>query len=142
MSRIFPFLSGLLFTVGMVIAGMTSPAKIVSFLDFFGDWDPSMFMVTLGSVAVYMPVHRWVSRRRAPLFAPSFSVPTRRHIEPRLLIGAAVFGVGWGMAGYCPGPGVASLGSASVTPIVFLAAMLAGMVAFVVIDRATGTPGH
>jgi uncharacterized membrane protein YedE/YeeE len=138
-SRIFPFLSGLLFTVGLVVSGMTEPAKIVGFLDFFGAWDPSMMMVTFGAVAVYMPVHRWVMRLRAPLFAPGFSLPTRQAVDPGLVIGAALFGVGWGLAGYCPGPGVASLGSASATVIVFVVAMLAGMAGFAVFERASRT---
>lgn len=140
MNRIFPFLSGVLFSAGLLIAGMTQPAKIVGFLDFFGAWDPSMMMVTLGAVTVYMPVHRWVMRLQRPLFASGFSLPEQKHVEPRLLLGSALFGVGWGLAGYCPGPVVASLGTASTTVIVFAVAMLAGMAGFAALERAKTAP--
>lgn len=137
MNRIIPFISGLLFTTGLVVSGMTQPSKIVGFLDFFGAWDPSLMMVTLGAVAVYMPAYRWVMRLQRPLFSPAFSLPTLQDIEPRLVIGAALFGVGWGLAGYCPGPGVASLASGNAAPLVFMVTLLAGMIAFAVFDRAT-----
>jgi len=141
-TRIFPFLSGVLFTAGVVISGMAQPAKIVGFLNFFGAWDPSMIFVTTGAVAVYMPVYRWVKRLQAPLFAPGFSMPTRQEIDRSLVIGSVVFGIGWGLSGYCPGPGMVALGAGRTAVIVFMAAMLAGMAGFAMFERATRKSGQ
>jgi hypothetical protein len=135
------FLSGLMFAAGLALAGMTQPAKVIAFLDVFGAWDPSLGLVMFGAIAVYMPLFRWATRRQAPLFAPGFSLPTRRDIDPRLVIGAALFGIGWGLSGYCPGPAMASLGSLSAAAIVFVLAMIAGMVLFAVLVRAPSKPG-
>jgi uncharacterized membrane protein YedE/YeeE len=140
-TRALAFLSGLLFATGLAVAGMTQPAKVIAFLDVFGSWDPSLSLVMLGAIAVYMPLYRWAMRLGAPLLAPSFSLPTRRDIDPGLVTGAALFGVGWGLSGYCPGPAVASLGSASGASIVFVGTMIAGMVAFALLERAVRKPG-
>lgn len=142
MTRVFAFLSGFLFAAGLAVSGMTRPDKVIAFLDVLGDWDPSLMLVMAGAIAVYMPAHRWALRMRSPLLASSFSLPTRRDIDVRLLIGAALFGVGWGLAGYCPGPGLASLGSASAAAIAFVTAMLAGMIAFALFERVTRAPGR
>ncbi|MCA9625136.1 MAG: YeeE/YedE family protein [Myxococcales bacterium] len=122
-----PLLSGLVFAVGLSLGGMTQPSKVVGFLDFAGDWDPSLLAVMFGAVAVYMPLQRLIVKRPFPVLETSFSIPTRRDLDARLLTGAAIFGVGWGLAGFCPGPGLASLGAASGTAFVFVVAMLAGM---------------
>jgi uncharacterized membrane protein YedE/YeeE len=140
-TRAFAALSGALFAVGLAVGGMTRPDKVLAFLDVLGHWDPSLMLVMAGGIAVYMPLYRWAMRQQKPLLAPSFSLPTRQDIDPKLLIGAAVFGVGWGLAGYCPGPGVVSLGAGSAPAIVFVVAMLAGMGAFALLERATRTPG-
>jgi uncharacterized membrane protein YedE/YeeE len=140
-TRVFALLSGVMFAAGLVLGGMTQPAKVIAFLDLFGAWDPSLILVMGGAIAVYLPVHRLVLRMQTPLFAQGFSLPTRRDLDPPLILGSALFGVGWGLAGYCPGPGVASLGAASTATIVFVAAMLAGMVAFALYERATRPRG-
>lgn len=143
MSRVFALLSGLLFAVGLALAGMTQPAKVIAFLDVtgaWGAWDPSLAMVMIGAIAVYMPLYRWAMRLQAPLLAPRFALPTRRDIDVRLVVGAAIFGAGWGLAGYCPGPALASLGSARAAPVVFVLAMLAGMVVFALVERAGRAP--
>jgi uncharacterized membrane protein YedE/YeeE len=140
-TRALAFLAGLLFAAGLAVAGMTQPVKVLAFLDVLGSWDPSLSLVMVGAIAVYMPLYRGAMRLQTPLLAPSFSLPTRRDIDPGLVAGAALFGVGWGLAGYCPGPAVASLGSASSASIVFVAAMIAGMVAFAMLERARRQPG-
>lgn len=121
-------LAGAAFGVGLALAGMTEPRKVIGFLDWGGEWDPSLLFVMGGAVSVHFVAYRLIRRRTTPLFAEAFVVPSERRIEPRLLIGAAIFGVGWGLAGYCPGPSIASLGSGSVQALVFVAAMLLGFV--------------
>jgi uncharacterized membrane protein YedE/YeeE len=121
------FLSGLVFAIGLGIGGMTQPAKVVGFLDFAGNWDPSLAFVMIGAIVVYSVFYRVVRSRPSPLFSSRFSVPTRTDIEPSLVGGAAIFGLGWGIAGYCPGPALTSLGSGNLSPVIFSAAMIAGM---------------
>jgi uncharacterized protein len=126
---------GLLFGVGLAVSGMTQPSKVVGFLDVAGNWDPSLAFVMLGAVLVYFVSNRFVSRRESPLFGARFHLPTRRDLEPKLIGGAALFGVGWGLGGYCPGPGIASLGAGLGTALAFVAAMAAGMWFFDAIQR-------
>ncbi len=122
-------IAGLLFGLGLSISGMINPAKVIGFLDIAGEWDPSLAFVMLGGVAVTAIGYRMVLRRGQPLFEPSFALPTRRDIDPSLLLGAGLFGVGWGLGGYCPGPALAGLGFGSTETLAFVAAMLVGMVA-------------
>ena len=117
-------LSGFLFGAGLLLSGMTRPAKVIAFLDPLGAWDPSLAFVMAGAVAVYALAVR--SRPRAPLAAPLFSVAPAARIDLPLLAGAAVFGVGWGLAGYCPGPSIVSLATGGSGVLVFVAAMLFG----------------
>lgn len=123
-----PLLSGLLFGAGLVLSGMTRPAKIIGFLDFFGAWDPALLFVMLGAVAVHGAGY-WllVRRREKPLWAPSFEVPAETKVNVPLIAGSAVFGVGWGLGGFCPGPAVVALAALDLRPAVFVAAMAAGM---------------
>ncbi len=121
------FVSGVVFAVGLGIGGMTQPAKVIGFLDFAGNWDPSLAFVMIGAIAVYSFLY-WVIRKRpSPLFSPTFSIPTRTDIDPRLVAGAAIFGLGWGTAGFCPGPALTSLASGSLSPVIFSVAMITGM---------------
>jgi len=123
-------LAGALFGTGLLVSGMTSPAKVIGFLDVTGDWDPSLAFVMAGAVAVYSLVFSWISRRGGnPWFDSQFHLPTRRDLDLPLVAGAALFGLGWGLAGWCPGPGIVSAASGSVDAIVFVVAMLAGMYA-------------
>ncbi|NUP07725.1 MAG: YeeE/YedE family protein [Polyangiaceae bacterium] len=119
--------AGALFAIGLAVGGMTDPAKVTGFLDFTGHWDPSLAFVMGGAIAVYAPLHRFVTRRRAPLDAPSFDLPDARRIDRRLVVGAAIFGIGWGIGGYCPGPSLVSLVSAEPATWVFVAAMAVGL---------------
>lgn len=115
---------GSLFGAGLVVSGMTQPAKVIGFLDVTGAWDPSLAFVMAGAIAVYAPVYHRVFRPRLQLDMPS-PLPTR--IDARLLLGAAIFGIGWGIGGFCPGPAITSLGAGAVPALVVVGAMLAGM---------------
>ena len=120
-------LAGGLFGAGLAISGMTRPQKVLGFLDVFGDWDASLMFVMIGAIAVHVLAYRAIRGRSTPMFAPKFVVPSRRDLDAKLLIGAAVFGAGWGLAGYCPGPGLASLAGGGAGAAVFVIAMLGGM---------------
>lgn len=121
------FGSGALFALGLGIGGMTQPAKVLAFLDVAGRWDPSLAFVMAGAVGVYAAAFRLVLRRPRPVLSAAFAIPTRRDLDTRLLVGAALFGIGWGLAGYCPGPGIVSLVTGRADVVVFVTAMLAGM---------------
>jgi uncharacterized protein len=125
--HVFAFVSGALFTLGLSVAGMTDPAKVRAFLDFAGDWDPSLALVMVGAIGVYALIHRWSQGREQPWHAAEFSAPARRRVDARLIAGAALFGAGWGLAGLCPGPAWSALGTGSLQIAAFVAAMLAGM---------------
>lgn len=121
--------SGVLFGAGLVVSGMTLPDKVVGFLDMFGgSWDPSLALVMAAAIAVHAAAYRWIKGRPSPLWAERWSLPTRRDIDGRLLLGAALFGAGWGLGGFCPGPGLLSLTGGGVSGIVFVLAMLGSMV--------------
>lgn len=122
-------LAGLMFGAGLSVSGMISPAKVIGFLDLAGNWDPSLALVMLGGVAATAVGYRAVLRRGQPLFEPGFSLPTSRDVDPALILGAGTFGVGWGLAGYCPGPALGGLAFGRLETFVFVAAMLVGMVA-------------
>ena len=119
--------SGLLFGVGLVVGGMTLPSKVMGFLDFTGSWDPTLMFVMGGAVAVHALVFRLLRGRRAPIFGERFHLPTRADLDARLIVGAAIFGLGWGLGGYCPGPAVVSLVSGQLEVLAFVGAMVAGM---------------
>ncbi|KIG14353.1 hypothetical protein DB30_06828 [Enhygromyxa salina] len=132
--------SGLLFAVGLGIAGMTNPHKVLNFLDVFGDWDPSLALVMLAAILVYAPVYQSQKRQGAPKLADRFHWPTSRDVDVKLVAGAVLFGVGWGLSGFCPGPGIvaATLGTAPV--LVFVGAMILGMLLYQKVTRARGGP--
>ena len=124
------FLGGALFGAGLAVSGMTQPAKIVGFFDFT-HWDPSLAFVMVGALAVYAPVYRRVvGRWHKPIWSPSFSLPSRRDIDVRLVGGAALFGIGWGLGGYCPGPALTAVGAWSQEALVFTLAMVVGIAGF------------
>lgn len=123
-------ISGLLFGGGLTLGGMTQPSRIVGVLDVTGVWDPTLVFLFLAAVGTYHVVYRLAVPRGTPLFATNFEIPTRKDINPPLLSGAALFGVGWALSGYCPGPAVVSLGSGQVQAIVVVVAIAAGMALF------------
>ena len=123
------FLIGGLFGLGIVIAGMANPAKVLNFFDVFGTWDPSLAFVMGGGLVVAFIGYRLVFGRRAqPVFEQAFSLPTKRRIDTELVGGAAIFGIGWGIAGFCPGGAIPALGLGYSQTVVFVAAMVAGIV--------------
>lgn len=128
-------LSGLLFGLGLAVSGMTDTHRVLGFLDLFGNWQPALVFVMGSAVAVTLLGFRLVLRQRRPLFAPSFYLPTTRYIDARLIGGAALFGIGWGLYGYCPGPAVTSLVYGDAQTIYFLVAMIAGMALASLADR-------
>ncbi len=129
--------AGSLFAAGLVVGGMTLPSKVVGFLDVTGGaWDPSLAFVMMGALAVYGVALRLMTKKRpAPVLAPRFQIPTRSDLTPRLVLGSTLFGAGWALAGFCPGPALASLGSGSLEALLFVPAMLGGMTAFRTWDR-------
>lgn len=122
-------LCGALFGAGLVISGMTDPAKVIGFLDVTRHWDPSLAFVMGGAVLIYAIAYRVIVRRRAPWFAAAFHVPARRDLDARLIVGAAIFGAGWGLAGLCPGPAVVDAAAGSTQALAFVAALLVGTAA-------------
>jgi uncharacterized membrane protein YedE/YeeE len=127
MAQLTAFVAGVLFAAGLGIGGMTQPSKVLGFLDVTGEWDPSLAFVMLGAIVVHATAVRWILRRRSPLFANGFALPTMRSVDARLVVGAAIFGSGWGLVGYCPGPAVTALGGGVPAATLFVPAMLAGM---------------
>jgi uncharacterized membrane protein YedE/YeeE len=121
------FVSGVLFGVGLAMSGMTDPRRVLGFLDLFGKFDPTLLFVLGGAVATTTVLFRFVLRRGSPVLASTFQVSNLRHIDRSLLAGAAIFGIGWGIAGYCPGPVLAGLGIGSLEALWFVPAMIVGM---------------
>lgn len=118
---------GLLFGIGLVISGMSDPAKVLNFLDLAGTWDPSLAFVMGGAVIVAFFGYRLVLKRDRPIVGSSFRIPTRTELEPRIFVGPAIFGFGWGLAGFCPGPALTALGLAAPGTLIFVPAMFVGM---------------
>jgi uncharacterized membrane protein YedE/YeeE len=128
-TTIFAVLSGLIFGMGLVVSGMTLPARVLGFLDVFGTWDPTLAFVMAGALIVAAPGFYLVRRRGRPLFAPNFRWTMRTEIDRPLVAGSALFGVGWGLTGLCPGPAIVNLATLLPQVVVFVAAMGAGIVA-------------
>ena len=132
-------LTGLAFGLGLILSGMANPAKVLAFLDLAGSWDPSLALVMVGAIAIGLAAF-FVARNRAISFlGAEMRLPTARHIDRRLVLGSLVFGVGWGIAGFCPGPGLVALGMGEAKAAVFVAAMLLGMGVFELVERRNPT---
>jgi len=129
MKNLLTLISGLLFGFGLLLSGMADPAKVQNFLDLFGTWDPSLAFVMGGAIAVTMPGFWLVIRRNKPFFNDVFHLPSRTDLDARLITGAAIFGVGWGLGGFCPGPAITALPLAAEGTLIFVATMLTGMAA-------------
>ena len=133
------FVAGLLFAIGLAVGGMTMPSKVIGFFDFsrgLASWDPSLAFVMGGGVLVYFPVFRLLRKRNSLRFSEPFRVPTVADITPRLVIGAALFGIGWGVGGFCPGPAIASVGALSGKAAVMAISMFIGMFLYQQTNRA------
>lgn len=134
-ANVLAFGSGLVFALGLGLSGMTRPSKILGFLDVLGGWDPSLAFVMVGAIGVHFFFVRRARKAASPRLAPRFTWPPEKRIDARLLAGAAVFGIGWGLAGYCPGPALVALATLGPGVLVFVAAMAAGTFAAGRIDR-------
>ena len=130
------FAAGLIFGIGLIVSGMVNPAKVQGFLDLAGRWDPSLALVMVGAIAVGAVAFAIAGRRTESLLLRSpMRLPTATSIDARLVLGSLAFGVGWGLAGFCPGPAVVGLGTGLAKPLVFVVAMLAGMVAYELLQK-------
>jgi uncharacterized membrane protein YedE/YeeE len=129
------FIVGLAFGIGLIVAGMTNPAKVQGFLDLAGNWDPSLAFVMGGAILVGLVAFRFAGKRERSLLGEAMRLPTATRIDRRLVLGGLAFGAGWGLAGFCPGPALASLATGGGKALIFTGAMLAGMLAFELLER-------
>ncbi len=127
MSILISAIAGLIFGLGLIVSGLADPAKVQNFLDLFGTWDPSLAFVMAGAIAVTFAGYRIAFGRGRPILADAFSLPTTTVIDRPLVVGAALFGVGWGLSGFCPGPAIVSLPLMATGTLVFVPAMVIGM---------------
>jgi uncharacterized protein len=137
LSVLIQFGIGLLFGLGLIISGMVNPAKVLNFLDIAGTWDPSLAFVMGGAVIVTFMGYKLVFRRKQPIFDSVFHVPTSSHIDNRIIVGPALFGIGWGLAGFCPGPAFTALGTGQIGAVIVVIAMIIGMVAARILSLRT-----
>jgi uncharacterized membrane protein YedE/YeeE len=149
MQRLTEFAVGLLFGLGLIVSGMTDPGKVLGFLDLFGAWDPSLAFVMGGAILVGLGAFTVAKRRTTSFLGGAMHLPQRRDIDRRLVVGSLTFGVGWGLAGFCPGPALVSLGTLQPKALVFVLAMLVGMAIYELVElmrekraaaRRTATP--
>lgn len=138
MRALISFIVGLIFSVGLVFGGMTQVHVVRGFLDFFGQWNLALMGVMIGAIGVHSVLYFLIRKRKTPLLDTHFHVPTRKDVDPRLLAGAALFGLGWGWAGICPGPGIVAAASGQTPFLIFIAAMIAGMGLFKLIEKKLG----
>ena len=135
MQRLFEFIIGLLFGLALILSGMGNPGKVLGFLDITGKWDPSLAFVMGGAILVGLVAFQAARKRTTTFFGGALKLPTAKDIDRRLVVGSLTFGVGWGLAGYCPGPALVSLGSGEPKALIFVISMLVGMGIFEVLDR-------
>lgn len=140
MNIVFAFIAGLTFGIGLIVAGMANPAKVVGFLDLFGAWDPSLGLVMAGAIAVGLVAFTIAKRRTHSLLGQPIRLPTARQIDRRLVGGSLLFGIGWGLAGICPGPGVVLLGAGELKGVFFVLAMVAGMATYEMLESFSSLP--
>lgn len=134
------FIVGLIFGIGLILAGMTNPAKVIGFLDITGTWDPSLAFVMGGAILVAIVAFRFANKRTVNFLGGVMRMPTSDMIDKRLVIGSLLFGAGWGMAGFCPGPAITSIGTGNPKAVIFVIAMIAGMAIFELADRFLHQP--
>jgi len=135
------FVAGVLFALGLGVSGMTLPSKVFGFLDITGIWDPSLAFVMVGAIGVHLVAMRLIRRRQTPVLEYTFSVPSRSAVTRPLVVGQVMFGAGWALSGYCPGPGVVALVSGALPALVFTGSMLVGMLLYRLVPAETDTEG-
>ncbi len=135
MQRVFEFILGLLFGLALIVSGMGNPGKVLGFLDLAGNWDPSLAFVMGGAILVGVVAFQVARKRTQTFLGGALKLPTSKDIDKRLVVGSLTFGVGWGLAGYCPGPALVSLGSGQPKALIFVVAMLAGMGIYEILNR-------
>jgi uncharacterized membrane protein YedE/YeeE len=135
MRKLIAFFAGLIFGIGLLLAGMANPAKVLGFLDLAGAWDPSLALVMGGAIGVALLPFAWARRQTHSVLGAPMQLPQKRELDRRLILGSLVFGIGWGIAGICPGPGVAILLTGHWQAVLFVAAMLAGMLLYTALER-------
>jgi uncharacterized membrane protein YedE/YeeE len=135
MNILMALIVGLSFGIGLIVSGMTDPAKVIGFLDLAGRWDPSLAFVMGGAILIGLAAFRFAAKRERSLLGEAMRMPTATRINRRLVLGSLAFGAGWGLAGYCPGPALASLATGDAKPWIFALAMLAGMSMFEMFER-------
>lgn len=137
MQVVMALIAGVVFGIGLIVAGMTDPSKVIGFLDLAGTWNPSLAFVMGGAILVGIVAFRFAGKREKSLLGTAMRLPTASQIDRRLVLGGLAFGVGWGLGGYCPGPALASLATGAVEPVILTIAMLVGMGIFELLDRTT-----
>lgn len=142
MSIVTAFITGLVFGLGLILSGMTDPSKVIGFLDLAGNWDPSLAFVMGGAIVVASIAFHFAKGRSRALLGDIMRMPTASQIDKRLVLGGLAFGAGWGLAGYCPGPALASLAQGGSKPAIFVIAMLAGMAIYEMWERLANTSAH
>ncbi|MDF7797266.1 YeeE/YedE family protein [Pseudomonas sp. SZ57] len=135
MLKVTAFFAGLIFGFGLLLAGMANPAKVLAFLDVSGTWDPSLALVMAGAISVAVVPLNWARRNRQSLLGARMQLPVKTQLDARLIVGSLVFGIGWGIAGICPGPAVATLLTGHWKILIFLSALLAGMYLFSALEK-------
>ncbi len=129
------FIVGFIFAIGLGVSGMTQPTKVIGFLDVFGNWDPSLIFVMMGAISVHFVLFKIIIKRKSPLLDSQWHIPNQKEITPALIIGAFLFGIGWGLGGFCPGPAITSLASFTISPFIFVISMIAGMFLFRFVNK-------
>ncbi|PRY99410.1 hypothetical protein BCM14_0855 [Jezberella montanilacus] len=127
MKNLLTFIAGLLFGLGLIVSGMTNPYKVIGFLDLFGRWDPSLMFVMLGAIPVAFFGFNFIEKKRTTIFNEPLHLSGKTHLNKALVVGSLIFGAGWALAGFCPGPALVSLGSGNTSALIFVVAMSAGM---------------
>lgn len=126
---------GFIFAMGLGLSGMTQPQKVIGFLDLFGQWDPSLIFVMAGAILVHFVTYKLIRKKSSPLLSSQWHVPTKKEITPALLMGSFIFGIGWALGGFCPGPAITSVASFNKMPVIFVVSMLVGMLFFRLVDK-------
>lgn len=137
MSHVITFLLGIVFALGLGIAEMTRPEKILAFLNVLGDWDPSLLIVMAAGIGVFYPLQKWIRKNHTPMYAACYTLPKDQSVDKKLIVGAAIFGFGWGLLGLCPGPSVTIISTFKPELFLFLLAVGVGMVTASKIDKSS-----